>query len=158
MRITIPIALTALRYPGQGMIQTQRLGGGLGGRNEPAESSVQTRDERDPDKRTLNGIFSVLPGFLPLPVVDLLLRRLGVVRAAGVVDSEIGEHRGAEADALEVGDIRGILEPEDLLLALTKAADTFVQLSGGDRAAPPVGPRKSRTPFSSVGVYSCGRM
>ena len=104
-------------------------------RHEPLEARIQPREKRNAVQHALDGGSACTTLVVPLPVVDLLLGRVCVVRPAGVMHPQVRQHGRAEAELADVADVRLVLEPEDLLLVLAEAADALVELTRGDRAA-----------------------
>ena len=116
-------------------------------RDEPVETCVQAFHQRDPHESTLDGVPAFLTREPPSPVLRLLVRDLRVVRAAGVMNPQIGQNGRAEADLLEVGDVLLVLEPEDLLRFSRKPPARWLSSREVMAQPPPVGPTR-RSPRS----------
>src|SRR5438876_12295423 len=102
---------------------------------EPCVVRVQCGDERCTEQ---NAFDEVLPGgYARLSLVKCVLRgrRLRVVRAPRVPDTEILQHGRAVPEPVDVAHVRRVLVPEDELVTLAEAADTVEELSRGHGAA-----------------------
>ena len=119
-----------------------------------AEARGQSPEQGDSERELLDRGATCPPPHLPRPESVFQGRARAVVVTAGVVNLEIREHGRAEAQALDVPDVVGVLEPEDLPTSLAEPPDAIVQRPRRLEHTPPTGPFRSRMPFSSVSEYS----
>ena len=77
------------------------------------------------------------------------------MRAARVVDLQVRQHRGFIAERADVVDVRGLfLDQNTCFLCWRKPPTRRYSSREVIAQPPPVGPSRSRTPFTSICVYS----
>ena len=129
-----------------------------GRRNEPCKSGVEPLEERDMEDDPLDRSAASSLSCVALPELVLLLGLDRVIRAARVVNPEIGEDSRLKTKALDVFDVRLVFEPEDLLAVLRNPPTRWLSSREVIAHPPPVGPLSR--PYAvdlDASSYSWGR-